>query len=243
MKRILVVSAAFLLAVSSSVQAQEEAEGPPDPTPGATKPVREQNLDVNDWIAVHEQGTADVKIVNDEAIEVNVTGGSIEAEITGGQVEVTNEVTVKFPVDEVIEVDVVSSEYRKIPSRVSIWIDPGDGYGFRSHNPGFFHVESSTCVAESAFLGINDSFYIAFYNITQPADSLAEAKFFPLYDVCIPFTRGYDTGSLDLKYEYICKSNSPWTAKYGFIYAVIEGNGNTPVDEVLCTLNGYSIPD
>ena len=71
MKTLMLFAAAMLIFVPYSVQAE-----PPDPTPGATKPVREQNLDANDWIAVHEQGEADVNIVNDQAIDVNVTGGA-----------------------------------------------------------------------------------------------------------------------------------------------------------------------
>jgi hypothetical protein len=49
----------------------------PDPTPGTTQPVREQNLDGSGAIRVHEQGTADV----------NVTNGSLSI---GGSVSVNN---------------------------------------------------------------------------------------------------------------------------------------------------------
>jgi hypothetical protein len=38
--------------------------GPPDPTQGATQPVREQNLDDTGLIRVHEQGVADVNVTN-----------------------------------------------------------------------------------------------------------------------------------------------------------------------------------
>jgi hypothetical protein len=106
MKRILMVSAALLLAVSFSVHAQEEAGGPPDPTPGATKPVREQNLDGNEWIAVHEQGTAKVEVqgvadvyVTGGEIDAYVTGGQIDANITGGEVEINNTPSNPVPVN------------------------------------------------------------------------------------------------------------------------------------------------
>ena len=48
------------------------AESPPDPHPGATGPVREQNVDGSGYIAVHEQGVAAVDITNSE-LDVNVT--------------------------------------------------------------------------------------------------------------------------------------------------------------------------
>jgi hypothetical protein len=37
---------------------------PPDPRPGATQPVREQNLDSSGAVRVHEQGTANVNLTN-----------------------------------------------------------------------------------------------------------------------------------------------------------------------------------
>jgi hypothetical protein len=46
-------------------------DGPPDPRPGATVPVREQNVDMDGWIAVHEQGTAAVDVTNSS---LTVTG-------------------------------------------------------------------------------------------------------------------------------------------------------------------------
>ena len=90
MKTILIVCAAtMLLSVSFSVYAD-----PPDPTPGATKPVREQNLDENEWIAVHEQGTATVNVTNTpnvnvtNEIQAEITSGTVEAELTGGEIDV-----------------------------------------------------------------------------------------------------------------------------------------------------------
>jgi hypothetical protein len=108
---------AALLLVSYTAQAQE----PPDPTPGATKPVREQNLDANDWIAVHEQGTANVEVqgtadvnVTGGSIDANVTGGSIDANISGGSVTVDNTDSNPVPVD-----------VKNLPTQQDVWVDGG----------------------------------------------------------------------------------------------------------------------
>jgi len=69
----------------------------PDPRPGATQPVREQNLDAGGAIRVHEQGTANVNVTNESlavqvgnsSLDVNVQGGSVDANITGGSVQTT----------------------------------------------------------------------------------------------------------------------------------------------------------
>jgi hypothetical protein len=55
--------AAGLGLLGALLDAPASAE-PPDPTPGATSPVREQNLDGNGLIRVHEQGIADVTVTN-----------------------------------------------------------------------------------------------------------------------------------------------------------------------------------
>jgi hypothetical protein len=73
------LAAAFLLAGLVTA-------APPDPTPGPSQPVREQNLDPDGWIAVHEQGTA----------EVNVVGGSLSV---SGSVSVDN-----FPATQNVQV-------------------------------------------------------------------------------------------------------------------------------------------
>ena len=68
---------AALLLVSSSVVLAEK----PDPNvPNPPLQVQEYNVDADGYIAVHEQGTADV----------HVTGGQIDATITGGSVTVDN---------------------------------------------------------------------------------------------------------------------------------------------------------
>ena len=49
---------------------------PPDPSlPNPPLQVREANVDSNDWIAVHEQGTAKVEVQG--VVDVNVTGGTV----------------------------------------------------------------------------------------------------------------------------------------------------------------------
>jgi hypothetical protein len=91
-KRASVVLATMLLTmlVGGIVRAD-----PPDPNNGATKPVREQNLDGQGWIQIHEQGIADVDIQNEnlnvtlqnQELDVNVTNDSLPIE---GDVGVNN---------------------------------------------------------------------------------------------------------------------------------------------------------
>jgi len=69
----------------------------PDPTPGATSKIREQNLDPNGLIRVHEQGTADVNVTNSS---LNVEG-SMSVENFPSSFEVSN-----FP--SVQQVEIVS---------------------------------------------------------------------------------------------------------------------------------------
>ena len=89
--------AALLLASSAIVLAEKPDPNLPNP-PLAT---RDANVDGNDWIRVHEQGTANV----------HVEGGSIDANITGGTVDanVTNFPSVQDVsiVDEPVDVDAV----------------------------------------------------------------------------------------------------------------------------------------
>ena len=59
---------------------------PPDPTPGATQPIREQNLDADGLIRVHEQGVADVNVTNDP-LNVSVANDTLNV---SGEVEVSN---------------------------------------------------------------------------------------------------------------------------------------------------------
>ena len=57
----------------------------PNPTPGPSQPVREQNLDPNGLIRVHEQGTANVNVTN---VPLPVTG-TVNANVTGSVVRAT----------------------------------------------------------------------------------------------------------------------------------------------------------
>ncbi len=85
MKKILMVVTAFLLVSPSVIFA-----GKPDPNvPNPPLQVLEHNVDANGWIAVHEQGTASVDIIDSEELDVHVTGGQIDATITGGNVDVS----------------------------------------------------------------------------------------------------------------------------------------------------------
>lgn len=59
---------------------------PPDPTVGATQPVREQNLDADGMIRVHEEGVADVNVTNDP-LNVSVANDTLNV---SGEVEVSN---------------------------------------------------------------------------------------------------------------------------------------------------------
>jgi hypothetical protein len=57
----------------------------PNPTPGPSQPVREQNLDPNGLIRVHEQGTANVNVTN---VPLPVSG-TVNADVTGSIVRAT----------------------------------------------------------------------------------------------------------------------------------------------------------
>lgn len=85
MKKVLIVVTAFLLVFPNVVFAEK-----PDPNvPNPPLSVWESNLDSEGWIKVHEQGIASVDIVDDEELDVHVTGGQIDATITGGNVDVS----------------------------------------------------------------------------------------------------------------------------------------------------------
>jgi len=105
-------AATLLGSILIGVQAE-----PPDPHNGASMPVRERNIDTNGWIAVHEQGIADVEVVggtldvtgsvsvdNFPAVQsVTVNGGSMDVNVTGG----TLDVNANLPSVTVIESDFV----------------------------------------------------------------------------------------------------------------------------------------
>ena len=75
-------------AAEKIVAGQVSAKARPEPTPGPSMPIREQNLDANGLIRVHEQGVADV----------NVTNTPLPVDITNSTLEVTGTVSVdNFP--------------------------------------------------------------------------------------------------------------------------------------------------
>lgn len=98
LRRLLLGAGALVLAAAAGDGLIAE---PPDPHPGASQPVREQNLDGSGSVRVHEQGVATVNItgqpvavtgtveVGNSSLDVNVLGGSVDAHVTGGQVQAT----------------------------------------------------------------------------------------------------------------------------------------------------------
>ena len=106
----------FLVAVLLLVSLSPALADPPDPHEGASQPTREQNLDDNDWIAVHEQGTAKVEVQG--VADVNITGGQIDANITGGEVEVTGGSIQAELTGGEVDVNVVSTVPCEAPVRV-----------------------------------------------------------------------------------------------------------------------------
>ena len=85
LKRTILVVSMLVVGAVAGTTATGYAQ-PPDPTPGATLPVREQNLDADGLIRVHEQGVADVHVTDDE-LNVNITNDSLSV---SGEVEVSN---------------------------------------------------------------------------------------------------------------------------------------------------------
>jgi len=59
----------------------------PDPVDNPPLQIREQNLDPSGWIAVHEQGTADVSISSSTELDVNVTNDTLD--VSGSTVDVS----------------------------------------------------------------------------------------------------------------------------------------------------------
>ena len=108
---LLVVAAGRLgVLVDSPVSAEV-----PDPTPGATSKIREQNLDPDGLIRVHEQGTADVNVTNSS---LNVEG-SMSVENFPSSFEVSN-----FPSIQQVEVVSDGLPFVRLDSML---------YGYRAH--------------------------------------------------------------------------------------------------------------
>lgn len=111
MKLIHVVLVALLLAAASSLYAEK-----PDPNvPNPPIQVLEYNVDGNGWIAVHEQGTADVSISSSTELDVNVTNDTLD--VSGSAVEITN-----FPdpqnvaVQGMVDTSIVPADAVQLPS-------------------------------------------------------------------------------------------------------------------------------
>jgi hypothetical protein len=104
MKLFQLLVAALLLASSASVFAEK-----PDPTENPPLQVREANTDTSGYIAVHEQGTADV----------NVTGGTINANVTGGSITVDNTDANPVPIAGSVGVN-------NFPGEQGVWVDGGN---------------------------------------------------------------------------------------------------------------------
>ena len=74
-----------VVAAMSVIFVHSAAAQKPDPVGKPVQQVQEVNVDADGYIAVHEQGIVDVKVL--EEVDVNVTGGAIEANILGGAVD------------------------------------------------------------------------------------------------------------------------------------------------------------
>lgn len=84
MRKLLIVLAVLLLASPLAVYAVK-----PDPNvPNPPLQVLEYNVDANGWIAVHEQGTASVDIVDTEELDVNITNAELDVNITNPKLTV-----------------------------------------------------------------------------------------------------------------------------------------------------------
>ena len=126
---------AALLLVSSTIILAEK----PDPNlPNPPLATRDANVDGNDWIRVHEQGTAKVDVQG--IADVHVTGGQIDADVTGSSVTVDNTVNNPVPVtveNQPVEQDVyVNGGEMSIPTKVWNGVfgmlagDPSETYMF-----------------------------------------------------------------------------------------------------------------
>jgi len=111
MRKTLFVVTIFVVGAIAGTTATGYAQ-PPDPHDGATLPVREQNLDADGLIRVHEQGIADVN-VTDEELNVNITNDSLSV---SGEVEVSN-----FPATQ--DVNVVGGAI-SLPPVTTVWSTP-----------------------------------------------------------------------------------------------------------------------
>jgi hypothetical protein len=144
MKLIQLVLAAVLLIASPCLIADK-----PDPNvPNPPLQVLEYNVDSNGWIAVHEQGTADVSILSSTELDVNVTNDTLD--VSGSTVEVSN-----FPdpqnvtVQGVVDTSIAPANAAEIPN---ISVDSGE-----SQTIDFATVNATTIVIwDNSVTGDND---------------------------------------------------------------------------------------
>jgi len=104
MKLIQSLLAAALLVASPLVFAEK-----PDPVDNPPLQIREQNLDPTGWIAVHEQGTADVSISSSTELDVHVTNDTLD--VSGSTVSVDNFPAVQAVTMDAGELSSVTSHY------------------------------------------------------------------------------------------------------------------------------------
>jgi hypothetical protein len=104
MKLIQLLLAAAVLATSPFVFAEK-----PDPVENPPLQIREQNLDPSGWIAVHEQGTADVSISSSTELDVNVTNDTLD--VSGSTISVDNFPAVQPVTMDEGELSSVTSQY------------------------------------------------------------------------------------------------------------------------------------
>jgi hypothetical protein len=237
----------IIVAAFSALSAVNVLAVAPDPNvPNPPLTTMEANVDENGWIAVHEQGEAAVNIVNEEAIDVNVTGGEVEASITGGQVEVTNDVSVKNADGDVLEVEIVANEAphtRLWSQNLYFGMDPDQPYGWFDQaevDEGYsYEKRSVVCEVTSNSSLIRDALIIEFY--TSNSGGTPDVEYTPPDDICTDFTPGFSNGEFVPIYTYYCRSDSTWEDDTQYIYAVVAGNPSVPIQVVRCKMKGNLI--
>lgn len=163
------VAWALALGLAAGVSTDAMA-GPPDPRPGATAPVREQNTDADGWIRVHEQGVADVNVTND-ILDVNLTNDAIEV---NGTVSVDN-----FPSE--VDVNVVggSVETSVAPATAAfshlfiMGADTQEAMSFGPIDATTIHV--STTADDEAFVSIGSPLGATLFFVDLDGDKIAPA--------------------------------------------------------------------
>jgi len=242
MKLSQITVAAFIGVISAEILAAA-----PDPNvPNPPLNTMEANIDENGWIAVHEQGEADVKIVNEEAIDVNVIGGTVDAAITGGEVEVTNEVTMKLADGEVVSVEIIANSSTFADSQ-GFYMNYNDNWfevmGLPSSPIELTHV---SCSATSTAVGATESLSVLLdqaYSYTAGMDRADFAKIAPV-GVCGSFFGEHANFEPIPTFTSYCTMNLntriPADRKYLILGAV--GEPLAPIERVNCEVHFEIIP-